>query len=205
MRGAGCGAPASVTLRFQPTERQAWLVELDEHAARTQGDLCNRHAAALVLPRGWELHDERAMSGPTPLVAAAADEAVASPNGNGKVVRRVARRKTPAEAAPEASRLPGLDPAPAGRTAAAVEAAALEGAPVAEEVPVVEEVALVEEVGEEAAVTQEQAAEGDVVAGGSVAVQFGTTEDDDVEQALGEILDARTPLLQRAFRNAKPL
>jgi hypothetical protein len=25
-----------------------------------------------------------------------------------------------------------------------------------------------------------------------------------VEEALGEILDARTPLLQRAFRNAKP-
>ena len=29
--------------------------------------------------------------------------------------------------------------------------------------------------------------------------------DDDVEDALGAILDPRTPLLQRAFRNAKPL
>src|SRR5579864_7124990 len=56
---AGCNAPAVATLRFQPTERQAWLAELDESAARTQGDLCRRHAAALVLPRGWELHDER--------------------------------------------------------------------------------------------------------------------------------------------------
>src|SRR5579864_3848699 len=56
---AGCNAPAVATLRFQPTEREAWLAELDESAARTQGDLCQRHAAALVLPRGWELHDER--------------------------------------------------------------------------------------------------------------------------------------------------
>src|SRR4051812_9010153 len=55
----GCGAAAVATLRFQSTQRQAWLVELDDSAARTQGDLCQRHAAALVLPRGWELHDER--------------------------------------------------------------------------------------------------------------------------------------------------
>src|SRR5258708_26788976 len=55
----GCSAPAVATLRFEPTERLAWLAELDESAARTQGDLCQRHAAALVLPRGWELHDER--------------------------------------------------------------------------------------------------------------------------------------------------
>src|SRR5689334_2722870 len=61
---AGCNAPAVATLRFQPTERRAWLAELDDSAARTQGDLCQRHAAALVLPRGWELHDDR------PLVAA---------------------------------------------------------------------------------------------------------------------------------------
>src|SRR5690349_14478246 len=56
---AGCNAPAVATLRFEPTERLAWLAELDESAARTQGDLCQRHAAALVLPRGWELRDER--------------------------------------------------------------------------------------------------------------------------------------------------
>src|ERR1700704_3461481 len=56
----GCGAAATATLRFQSTQRQAWLVELDENASRTQGDLCPRHAAALVLPRGWVLYDERA-------------------------------------------------------------------------------------------------------------------------------------------------
>jgi hypothetical protein len=46
-------------LRFQPTRRVAWLVDLDDQRARTEGDLCDRHAAALVLPRGWALHDER--------------------------------------------------------------------------------------------------------------------------------------------------
>jgi hypothetical protein len=30
-------------------------------------------------------------------------------------------------------------------------------------------------------------------------------DDEEVEEALGAILDARTPLLQRAFRNSKPL
>jgi len=55
----GCGSPAAATLRFLPTRREAWLVDLDDDAARTEGDLCARHAGALVLPRGWELHDER--------------------------------------------------------------------------------------------------------------------------------------------------
>lgn len=55
----GCGAVAAATLRFQPTQREAWLVELDDTSPRTEGDLCARHAAALVLPRGWQLHDER--------------------------------------------------------------------------------------------------------------------------------------------------
>ena len=62
----GCGVPAAATLRFLPTQREAWLVDLDDAAARTEGDLCARHAAALVLPRGWQLHDERSPS-QTPL------------------------------------------------------------------------------------------------------------------------------------------
>jgi Protein of unknown function (DUF3499) len=56
----GCGAPAAATLRFQPTEREAWLVDLDDDDPRTEGDLCARHAAGLVLPRGWELHNDLA-------------------------------------------------------------------------------------------------------------------------------------------------
>jgi DNA polymerase-3 subunit gamma/tau len=60
----GCGIPAAATLRFLPTQREAWLVDLDDAAARTEGDLCARHAAALVLPRGWQLHDERSRTEP---------------------------------------------------------------------------------------------------------------------------------------------
>ena len=55
----GCGAAADATLRFQSTRREAWLVDLDDEAARTHGDLCARHADTLVLPRGWALHDDR--------------------------------------------------------------------------------------------------------------------------------------------------
>lgn len=56
----GCGAPAAATLRFQPTQREAWLVDLDDSGSRTEGDLCARHAAGLVLPRGWQLHNSLA-------------------------------------------------------------------------------------------------------------------------------------------------
>jgi hypothetical protein len=56
---AGCDAPATATLRFVPTEQQAWLVDVDDTTARTEGDLCARHATALLLPSGWELKDGR--------------------------------------------------------------------------------------------------------------------------------------------------
>ncbi len=165
----GCGAPASVTLRFQPTQRQAWLVELDEHAARTQGDLCNRHAAALVLPRGWELHDERAdapeVNGDVPVAK----------NSFGKGVRRVRVRRQAATASqsPEPGALPGLEPTAGGEAAdGAISADAAEG-----------------DEGDEAR---------------TPAMPF-IPSDDDVDETLGAILDARTPLLRRAFRNSKPL
>jgi hypothetical protein len=160
---AGCNAPAVATLRFEPTERLAWLAELDESAARTQGDLCQRHAAALVLPRGWQLHDERV----------------------------AAHRVDPVDEPPE---------------------------PVAEETVAIEIVEAVEkEVAGEASeseveATAEAEAEPAAAPNGngarSVPAQFGATDDDAVDEAItGEldtILDARTPLLQRAFRNARP-
>jgi hypothetical protein len=153
----GCGAPATATLRFQPTLRQAWLVDLDESASRTQGDLCGRHAAALVLPRGWELHDER--SGGPRLVETTPVESPA-PGRRVRVRRRAAERE-PVEAP---DRLPGFEP---DESEADVEAASAR----------------------------------------SVPAQFGANDADDAEgddTALNAILDARTPLLQRAFRNAKP-
>jgi hypothetical protein len=55
----GCGAPAAATLRFRPTQREAWLVDVEDTRARTEGDLCARHADSLALPRGWSLFDAR--------------------------------------------------------------------------------------------------------------------------------------------------
>jgi hypothetical protein len=155
---AGCNAPAVATLRFEPTERLAWLAELDEAAARTQGDLCQRHAAALVLPRGWELHDERVV-----LVGAATDVGEQRPERvAGEAAEPIEQEDEPA--APE-------DEAPAE---------------VEPEPPV--------------------AANGNATR--TVPAQFGATDDDAVDEAVTEeldtILDARTPLLRRAFRNARP-
>jgi hypothetical protein len=140
----GCGTRATATLRFQPTLRQAWLVDLDETTARTQGDLCRRHAATLVLPRGWELHDERT-DGPRPIEEPRAEPAPGAPARRVRVRRR--RRAPSPEAEP--SRLPGFEP-----------------------------VVVPDDMNEDAPALD--------------------------TEALSTILDARTPLLRRAFRNAQP-
>jgi len=168
---AGCGAPASVTLRFQPTQRQAWLVELDEYAARTQGDLCHRHAATLVLPRGWELHDERGLGAAPSVVSGTVDTTSVSKNAKATRARRARVRAKAAttEATSGAGQVRRLD--------AEAPSTADDHGPV----------------------------DGNDEAGRTVGAPFGSRDDGDVEEALGVILDARTPLLRRAFRNAKPL
>jgi hypothetical protein len=184
---AGCGAPAVATLRFQSTQRRAWLVELDDNAARTQGDLCQRHAAALVLPRGWDLQDERASAvadTATPLNGAR----LPATNGNGSSgngTRRVRVKRNDGATGPRtaAGRLPGID-SPAAASSDHSEPAARET-----------EAAVEVSAGEDA--TDNDAR--------SQLVPIGADDGDDVEDALETILDARTPLLQRAFRNARPL
>jgi hypothetical protein len=152
-------------LRFQSTERRAWLAELDDTAARTQGDLCQRHASALVLPRGWELHDER------PFAAAGS----AAPP----------REPTPIEPAAGAATVTVIEPA-----------------------EVVEEVDVAEATEPVASRPDEPAAESDsepaTANGNRAGPVIGAQDDDAVEEALDSILDARTPLLQRAFRNSRP-
>ena len=153
---AGCNAPAVATLRFEPTERLAWLAELDESAARTQGDLCQRHAAALVLPRGWKLHDERVL-----LVEPAPGVGAQLPEPAGEVADPIEQEDEPV--APEYEAPAAVEPEP----------------------PV--------------------AANGNATH--TVPAQFGATDDDAIDEAVTEeldtILDARTPLLRRAFRNAR--
>jgi len=176
----GCGAPAAATLRFQPTQREAWLVDLEADAVRTEGDLCARHAAGLVLPRGWELHND---------LSSVRDETTrAAPparRARGASVARARRRRAPSGAI----ELPGLaavgrDPEPArawtpvrGTTQVASPAPdepAPESAPAPAPAPVPDSAPLVAEATAETNV------------------------------ALAETLDAQTPLLKRAFRNALP-
>jgi hypothetical protein len=157
---AGCNSPAVATLRFEPTERLAWLAELDESAARTQGDLCQRHAAALVLPRGWELHDERLVA---PRTRAEAPTRV-EPADEEPAAKEIVKSRAEDEAEPE------LEP--------------------------------------RAEVEPETASGANGNGTRSVPAQFGAADDQRVDEAVTDeletILDARTPLLQRAFRNARP-
>jgi hypothetical protein len=172
----GCGAPAAATLRFQPTQREAWLVDLDADAVRTEGDLCARHAAGLVLPRGWELHND---------LSSIRDEttrpAPPARRARGASVARARRRRT----ASTAVELPGLaavgrDPEPTrgwkpvrGVTHTASEAGSVDEpapGPASEPTP-------------------------------APLVADATPE---ANTALAETLDAQTPLLKRAFRNALP-
>src|ERR1700712_1007129 len=88
---AGCGAAAVATLRFESTQRQAWLIELDVNASRTQGDLCQRHAAALVLPRGGDRPDEGAAGPGKPVNSNDAPEP-APKNGAGTRRKRAPRK-----------------------------------------------------------------------------------------------------------------
>jgi len=168
----GCGAPAAATLRFQPTQREAWLVDLDDDSARTEGDLCARHAAGLVLPRGWQLHNgltatlDTSSSPPFP-----APPAAPTRRSRGASVARARRRRT----ATSAVQLPGLT--------AVNDVRAGEGAGAQ---PAVETIA-------------DPPIAGSVDAAPAPLVAAATTAEASVE--LAETLDAQTPLLRRAFSN----
>jgi len=75
----GCGETASATLRFQPTRREAWIVDIGEDTPRTRGDLCDRHAVTLELPRGWQLHDQRLALAEVTLVVVREPEVIDEP------------------------------------------------------------------------------------------------------------------------------
>lgn len=54
----GCGAPATVAYGFAADRQLAWLADLGEDRSAS-GALCESHAEAMVLPRGWWLDDRR--------------------------------------------------------------------------------------------------------------------------------------------------
>jgi hypothetical protein len=150
----GCGARAAATLRFQPTRREAWLVDLDEDSARTEGDLCARHAAALTLPRGWELHDERTHS--------VEDAPPPQPRPKKARVKRKLKVVRPPAPAPQPELMFEPEPEPESEPEPEPDAESLEESLEADDQP--------EVIGEK----------------------------------LTDVLDARSPLLKRAFQNVTP-
>jgi Protein of unknown function (DUF3499) len=54
-----CNSPAAAVLTYDRLSQTAYLFAVDGPSARTPGDLCDRHLRRLVLPRSWHLDDRR--------------------------------------------------------------------------------------------------------------------------------------------------
>jgi hypothetical protein len=178
----GCGTAAAATLRFQPTQREAWLVDLDDSAARTEGDLCARHASGLVLPRGWQLHDERTQR---ETVVAPTPHAPRRVTTRGASVARARKRRTQRDD----PQLPDLVAVPAP-----------ESVPEPEQQPEPEPEAVVELVEVEVEVELEV----EVVDADTSRPALEKEFSEPAREELNDALDAQTPLLRRAFQNVWP-
>lgn len=55
----GCGEAARATFVYDYQERTTWLDELAGERHPMAYDLCDAHADALTVPRGWRLVDRR--------------------------------------------------------------------------------------------------------------------------------------------------
>lgn len=60
----GCGEPAAVTLSYDYGSASVWLDTLHLEGHPMTYDLCERHGARTVAPRGWILVDRRIMATP---------------------------------------------------------------------------------------------------------------------------------------------
>jgi Protein of unknown function (DUF3499) len=70
-----------VLLGFDASRSLAWLAPLDDEGNRHGSDLCQRHADAMVVPKGWWLDDQRLASPqlftpPTPIAHSTTAEVV---------------------------------------------------------------------------------------------------------------------------------
>lgn len=59
-----CAEPATATLSYGYGEATVWLEPLTSEGHPMTHDLCDRHAARTVAPRGWQLIDLRVVSQP---------------------------------------------------------------------------------------------------------------------------------------------
>jgi hypothetical protein len=55
----GCSAVATATLAYDYRQRVTWLVPLAADSHPMAYDLCEPHAEATTVPRGWRLEDRR--------------------------------------------------------------------------------------------------------------------------------------------------
>lgn len=220
-----------------PTQREAWLVDLDDAGARTEGDLCNRHATALVLPRGWALHDERTRvenepddipvpkrsTRPRrrPLVAVPARRTFRHPELELELATDVAREEVAPEAIEaievsdtiiEVETAIVLEPGPEPSVELVFEAAPEVDAEVEVEEKREAELELEPELEPEPepdVEDEDEAAEPEATAApeppADVAPQPERSTHLPTPEGLADVLDARTPLLRRAFQNVWPL
>ncbi len=83
-------------LGFDASRRLAWFASLDEAVGRHSGELCQRHAESMVVPKGWWLDDQRVepqLFTPPPTAHSATAEA-------GRVSKRSAVTETEPEPLP---------------------------------------------------------------------------------------------------------
>ncbi len=241
----GCSANAAVTFTFDATERVVWLDDIVDGAARA-GDLCTRHADALVPPQGWTRVDRRQ---PTPVAkddvvgtasppastpgapTPAADELL--PHREPKRKRRRSPRWSdvpslfdPPETPPKADvpilELVGSDPTasvePAPAPAAALTPAPEPPRPIEPDAPI--EPDTNGQVTSSAPFVAIELDDDPDIPTGSIAHLVDRSDDDSTVAAeideptpaweprfdvddLGGLLDAKSPLLSRAFRAAK--
>ena len=55
----GCNTSATATLTYDYAGSTAWVEHLNDEAHPMRYDLCQDHAGALTVPRGWALQDRR--------------------------------------------------------------------------------------------------------------------------------------------------
>ncbi len=72
----GCSQPADAIYGMSATLLSVWLEPYDEKLAARAGVLCRHHADAMVVPRGWSLEDRR---DPTPRLFAESTGAATAP------------------------------------------------------------------------------------------------------------------------------
>lgn len=224
----GCSALATVTFSFDAAQCVVWLNPISDGAPRA-GDLCTRHADAMAPPKGWERIDRRldqpAVNKPV------ANESIAntavsvtppaskSPPAPSAPVAEVATAATsdtlsvptpppvavgddllPHRPAPKRKRRKRWDEVPSlfgeAPTSAPQPALPTQRDPQAVVAPVIEP-----EVQPEV----QPAVEQDTAVSTGDATDVSWLPRNATNEDLDRVLDAATPMLARAFRNARPL